>query len=86
MTQKRRAGASASTRWDYVPPATNAPVTRAERGTIWDGIRDAHNIHEAFELLEGLRRSGGRYLTELGEMALMVAALALVCAVFWLLG
>ena len=25
-----------------------------KRGTIWDGIRDAHNIHEAFELLKPL--------------------------------
>jgi hypothetical protein len=56
-----------------------------KRGTIWDGIRDAYNVHEAFELLESFRRSGGRYLTELGE-ALMVAALALICVVFCLLG
>jgi hypothetical protein len=57
-----------------------------KRGTIWDGIRDAYNIHEAFEMQEGFRRSGRRYLTDLGEMALMVAALALVCVVSWLLG
>jgi hypothetical protein len=57
-----------------------------KRGTIWDGVRDTYNVHEAFGLLESLRRSSGRYLTELGEMALMVAALALICAVFWLLG
>jgi hypothetical protein len=57
-----------------------------KRGTIWDGIRHAYNVHEAFELLESFRRLGGRWLTELGEMALMVAALALICVVFWLLG
>ena len=38
-----------------------------KRGTIWDGIRDAYNIHEAFELLEGFRRSGGRLTDFLAE-------------------
>jgi hypothetical protein len=57
-----------------------------KRSTIWDGIRDAHNVHECFRGVGGLCRSDGRYLTELGEMALMVAALALVRVVFFWLG
>ena len=56
-----------------------------KRGSVWDGIRDAYNVHEAFQLLESLRRSGGRFVHELSEMALMVGALAIVALVFWLL-
>jgi hypothetical protein len=40
-----------------------------KRSSMWDGIRDVYNLHQAFETLETLRRSGGRFLQELGEMA-----------------
>jgi hypothetical protein len=53
--------------------------------TVWGGIRDAYNVREAFQVIETLRRSGGRVVGEVGEMVMMVGALAAVCAVFWLL-
>jgi hypothetical protein len=56
-----------------------------KRGTVWDGIRDAYNVHEAFYLIETLRRSGGRVIGQIGEMIMMVGTLAVVCGVFWLL-
>ncbi|WP_409188772.1 hypothetical protein [Bradyrhizobium sp. RDM4] len=59
---------------------------KKRRGTVWDGIRDAHNVHEAFQLIESLRHRGGNVLHELRELALLAAALALVVAVFWLIG
>jgi hypothetical protein len=56
-----------------------------KRGSVWDGIRDAYNLHQAIEMLGALRQSGGRFLEGLGEMAMMIVALAIVCGVFWLL-
>ncbi|WP_038946799.1 hypothetical protein [Bradyrhizobium genomosp. III] len=56
-----------------------------KRHSVWNGIRDAYNVHEAMQLLDSLQRSGGHYLTELREMALMVIVLAIVCLTFWLM-
>jgi hypothetical protein len=56
-----------------------------KRGSVWDGIRDAYNLHQAIETLGALRQSGGRFLEGLREMALMIAALAVVMGLFWLL-
>ena len=53
--------------------------------TVWGSIRDAYNVREAFQVIETLRRSGGRVVGEVGEMVMMVGAVAAVCAVFWLL-
>jgi hypothetical protein len=53
-----------------------------KRGSVWDGIRDAYNLHQAIETLGALRQSGGRFLEGLREMALMIAALAVVMGLF----
>jgi hypothetical protein len=60
-------------------------MAKKKHGTAWDGIRDAYNVHQAFQLAETLRRSSGRVVSEIGEMIMMVTALAIVCGVFWLL-
>ncbi|WP_369723673.1 hypothetical protein AB8Z38_06785 [Bradyrhizobium sp. LLZ17] len=56
-----------------------------KRGSVWDGIRDAYNVHEAFQLLESLRDRSGSVLHELRELAMLAGALALVITVFWLM-
>jgi hypothetical protein len=56
-----------------------------KRGSMWDGIRDAYHLQQVLEALGSLRQSGGRFLEELGEMAMMFAALAVVVGLFWLL-
>jgi hypothetical protein len=30
-----------------------------KRGNVWDGIRDAHHVHQVIEALGTLRQSGG---------------------------
>jgi hypothetical protein len=57
-----------------------------KRWSGWDGIRDVYHLHQAMETLQALRRSGGQVLHEIVEMALMVAVLALICGIVWLLG
>jgi hypothetical protein len=56
-----------------------------KRGSVWDGIRDAYNLHQTIETLGELRQAGGKLLGELGEMAMMFAALAVVIGLFCLL-
>jgi hypothetical protein len=56
-----------------------------KRGSVWDGIRDVYHLHQAMEMLETLRRSGGKVLEQIIEMAMMVAVLAVICGVVWLL-
>ena len=57
-----------------------------KRGSGWQGIRDAYNLHQAMETLATLRQSGERLRGELAEMAMMVAALVVVIALFYLFG
>jgi hypothetical protein len=45
-----------------------------KRSSGWDGIRDIYHLHQAMEMLETLRRSGGKVLEQIIEMAMMVAA------------
>jgi hypothetical protein len=56
-----------------------------KRGSVWDGIRDAYNLHQAIETLGELRQAGGKLLEVLGEMAMMIATLAVVIGMFYLL-
>jgi hypothetical protein len=56
-----------------------------KRGGVWGGIRNAYHLHQAMETLEALRRSGGKVLEQIIEMAIMVAVLAVICGIVWLL-
>jgi hypothetical protein len=56
-----------------------------KRGYVWDGIRDAHHVHQVIEALGTLRQSGGRALEDLGGMAMMIAPLGVIVVLFWLL-
>lgn len=56
-----------------------------KRGSVWHGIRDAYHLHHAMETLHALRRSGGEVFEQIGEMAMMVAVLAVICGLVWLL-
>jgi hypothetical protein len=53
---------------------------------VWDGIRDVYHLYQVAETLKALRRSSGNVLEQLGEMAMMIAVLAVICGVVWLLG
>ena len=52
---------------------------------MWDGIKDVYHLHQAMEMLGTLRRSGGKVLEEIIEMAMMVTVLAVICGIVWLL-
>jgi hypothetical protein len=56
-----------------------------KRGSVWDGIKDVYHLHQAMEMLGTLRRSGGKVLEEIIEMAMMVTVLAVICGFVWLL-
>jgi hypothetical protein len=56
-----------------------------KRGSVWDGVRDVYHLHQAMETLQALRRSGGEVLRQIGEMVMMIAALAVICGLVWLL-
>lgn len=57
-----------------------------KRGTIWNGIRDAYNVHEALDLLESLHHGTGRLFEQVRETALMALALAAVLGLFYFFG
>jgi hypothetical protein len=57
-----------------------------KRGSVWDGIRDAYNLHEALEALKALGRSGGRAVEEVTNVALMLVALAAVLSFVYFFG
>lgn len=56
-----------------------------KRGTAWDGVKNIYHAHQALEVIEDLRQSGGRALGEVTEVAMMLAALAVVIGLFHLL-
>jgi hypothetical protein len=58
-----------------------------KRGGIADGVKVAYHVHQAFEAVQGLTSTKVRQFIEwLGEMAMMIVALAIVCGLFWLFG
>jgi hypothetical protein len=57
-----------------------------KRGTAWDGVKNVYHVHQALEVIEDLRQSGGRALGEVIEVAMMLAVLAAVIGLFYLLG
>jgi hypothetical protein len=56
-----------------------------KHGSMLDGIKDVYHLHRAMEMLATLRRSGGEVLEKIIEIAMMVAVLAVICGVVWLL-
>jgi hypothetical protein len=67
------------------PRRAHIPRMVIKRGSVWDGIKDAYHLHQAIEALGTLRQSRGRFLEDLGGMAMMIAALGVVVILLWLL-
>jgi hypothetical protein len=61
-------------------------MTGKKRGTAWDAVRDAYNLHEAQEAVTAISRTSGNTLWEIGNVALMLMVLALVAGLFYVFG
>jgi len=57
-----------------------------KRGSVWKGIRDAFNLHEALEMLGTFGKSGERALEELINVVLMLLALSAVLGFVYFFG
>ena len=56
-----------------------------KRRRIMDGAKSVYHLHQAYEAVQSLSESKVRkFFQELANMAMMVAAVALVCGLFWL--
>jgi hypothetical protein len=52
---------------------------------IADGVKAVYHFQHVSEALHGLTASRAQlFMESLGEMAMIVAALAIICAVFWI--
>jgi len=58
---------------------------RKKRGSVADGVKAAYRVHQAFEAVQSLSESKVRkFFEELANVAMMLAAIACVCGLFWL--
>ena len=56
-----------------------------KRHRIMDGVKSVYHLCQAYEAVQSLSESKVRkFFQELTNMAMMVAAVALVCGFFWL--
>jgi hypothetical protein len=56
-----------------------------KRHRIADGVKAVYHVHQAFEAVQSLSESKVRkFFEELANVAMMLAAIAFVCGLFWL--
>jgi hypothetical protein len=56
-----------------------------KRGSAADGVKAVYHVHQAFDALQSLNQSKVRkFFQELANVAMMLAAVAFVCGLFWL--